>query len=153
MKNSSLWGGLLLHDFSLAWFVVELPLWKSSCLITLEIWSLVLNLVLLSLKSRLTKPWFHNIYWPYLDRFVVVFMDDILIYSKSQEEHGHHLHLSLQTLREHLEKFLSFLGFLDYGYLISFFFMIQYEILICFNILMNKGFLGWFLKGLKIAYL
>ena len=37
-----------------------LPLWKSSCLITLEIWSLVLNLVLLSSKSRLTKRWFHN---------------------------------------------------------------------------------------------
>ena len=37
-----------------------LPLWKSSCLITLEIWSLVLNLVLLSSKSRLTKPWFHT---------------------------------------------------------------------------------------------
>ena len=43
-------------DFSL-W----LPLWKSSCLIILEIWSLVLNLVLLSSKSRLTKPWFHNL--------------------------------------------------------------------------------------------
>ena len=84
----------------------------------------------------------NRIYQPYLDHFLVVFVDDILIYSKSQEEHGHHLHLSLQTLREHLEKFLSFLGFLDYGYLISFFFMIQYEILICFNILMNKGFLG-----------
>ena len=60
MKNSSLWGGLLLHDFSLAWFVFGLPLWKLSCLITLEIWSLVLNLVLLSSKSRLTKPWFHK---------------------------------------------------------------------------------------------
>ena len=45
----SLW-----HDLSL-W----LPLWKSYCLITLEIWSLVLNLILLSSKSRLTKPWFH----------------------------------------------------------------------------------------------
>ena len=67
MKNSSLWGGLLLHDFSLAWFVFELPLWKSSCLITLEIWSLVLNLVLLSSKSRLTKHWFHSFY-VYLNR-------------------------------------------------------------------------------------
>ena len=60
-KNSSLWGGLLLHDFSLAWFLFGLPLWKLSCLITLEIWSLVLNLVLLSSKSRLTKPWFHTL--------------------------------------------------------------------------------------------
>ena len=60
LKNTSLWGGLLLHDFSLAWFVFGLPLWKLSCQITLEIWSLVLNLVLLSSKSWLTKPWFHN---------------------------------------------------------------------------------------------
>ncbi|WJZ82891.1 hypothetical protein VitviT2T_002615 [Vitis vinifera] len=41
------------------------------------------------------------IYQPYLDPFVVVFVDDILIYSKSREEHGHHLHMTLQTLREH----------------------------------------------------
>ena len=41
------------------------------------------------------------IYRPYLDPFVVVFVDDILIYSKSREEHGHHLHMTLQTLREH----------------------------------------------------
>ena len=44
-------------DLSLWW-----PLWKSSCLITLEIESLVLNLVLLSSKPRLTKPWFHTFY-------------------------------------------------------------------------------------------
>ena len=42
----------------------------------------------------------NRIYWPYLDHFVVVFVDDILIYSKSREEHGHHLHMALQTLRE-----------------------------------------------------
>ena len=37
-----------------------LSFWKSSCLITLEIKSLVLNLGLLSSKPRLTKSWFHN---------------------------------------------------------------------------------------------
>ena len=42
-----------------------------------------------------------GIYQPYLDHFVVVFVDDILIYSKSREEHGHHLHMALQTLKEH----------------------------------------------------
>ncbi|PKA50671.1 RNA-directed DNA polymerase like [Apostasia shenzhenica] len=36
----------------------------------------------------------------YLDRFVIVFIDDILIYSKSPEEHTQHLHLVLQKLRE-----------------------------------------------------
>ncbi|KAJ1684803.1 hypothetical protein LUZ63_016193 [Rhynchospora breviuscula] len=37
----------------------------------------------------------------YLDSFVVVFIDDILIYFKSAEEHEHHLRLALQRLREH----------------------------------------------------
>ena len=36
----------------------------------------------------------------YLDRFVVVFIDDILVYSKSKEEHEEHLRQVLQTLRE-----------------------------------------------------
>ena len=42
----------------------------------------------------------NHIYRSYLDQFVVVFVDDIMIYSKSQEEHEQHLHLALQTLRE-----------------------------------------------------
>jgi hypothetical protein len=37
----------------------------------------------------------------YLDNFFIVFLDDILIYSKSEEEHEHHLRLVLQVLREH----------------------------------------------------
>ena len=37
----------------------------------------------------------------YLDKFVLVFLDDILIYSKNEEEHEKHLRLTLQLLREH----------------------------------------------------
>jgi hypothetical protein len=37
----------------------------------------------------------------YLDKFVVVFIDDILIYSKTKEEHEEHLRCVLQKLREH----------------------------------------------------
>jgi hypothetical protein len=37
----------------------------------------------------------------YLDKFMVVFIDDILIYSKDEEEHEKHLHLVLQKLRDH----------------------------------------------------
>ena len=43
----------------------------------------------------------HRVFQPYLDRFVVVFVDDILIYSKSEEDHEHYLRVVLQTLREH----------------------------------------------------
>ena len=36
-----------------------------------------------------------------MDKFVIVFLDDILVYSKSEEEHEHHLKMVLQVLREH----------------------------------------------------
>ncbi|KAL4563303.1 hypothetical protein LXL04_027343 [Taraxacum kok-saghyz] len=37
---------------------------------------------------------------PYLDKFVIVFIDDILIYSRSEAEHGRHLRLILELLRK-----------------------------------------------------
>ena len=43
----------------------------------------------------------NSVFMPELDKFVVVFIDDILIYSKNEEEHAHHLHIVLQRLREH----------------------------------------------------
>ena len=43
----------------------------------------------------------HRLFQPYLDRFIVVFVDYILIYSKSEEDHKGHLRIILQTLREH----------------------------------------------------
>ncbi|GKF58404.1 putative reverse transcriptase domain-containing protein [Tanacetum coccineum] len=40
---------------------------------------------------------------PYLDKFVIVFIDNILIYSKNKQEHGEHLKLILEFLKkEHL---------------------------------------------------
>jgi hypothetical protein len=42
----------------------------------------------------------NKFFMKYLDKFVVVFIDDILIYSRS-EEYEEHLHLLLQKLREH----------------------------------------------------
>ena len=40
------------------------------------------------------------IFWHFLDKFVVVFIDDILIYSRTQEEYAEHLRLVLGVLRE-----------------------------------------------------
>ena len=42
----------------------------------------------------------NRVFQPYLDRFFVVFIDDILVYSGNPEEHSEHLRIVLQTLRE-----------------------------------------------------
>jgi len=42
----------------------------------------------------------NRIFRPFLDKFVAVFIDDILIYSRTQEEHTEHLRLVLCVLRE-----------------------------------------------------
>ena len=42
----------------------------------------------------------NRVFKPYLDQFVIVFIDDILVYSKSREEHERHLSIVLQTLRD-----------------------------------------------------
>jgi hypothetical protein len=44
----------------------------------------------------------NRILHPFLDRFVVVFIDDILVYSKSEEEHAEHLRIVLGVLKENL---------------------------------------------------
>jgi hypothetical protein len=43
----------------------------------------------------------NNVFMDYLNKFVMVFIDDILIYSQSEEEHVDHLKMVLQRLREH----------------------------------------------------
>ena len=43
----------------------------------------------------------NSVFMPELDKFVVVFVDDILIYSKNQEEHTQHLRIVLTQLRKH----------------------------------------------------
>ena len=42
----------------------------------------------------------NRIFHPYLDQFVVVLIDDILVYSTDAQEHEHHLRIVLQILRE-----------------------------------------------------
>jgi hypothetical protein len=43
----------------------------------------------------------NSVFMPELDKFVVVFIDDILIYSQNKEEHAQHLRVVLTRLREH----------------------------------------------------
>ena len=43
----------------------------------------------------------NRVFQPYLDKFVVVFVDDILIYSQSEVEHEDHLRIVLHLLRDH----------------------------------------------------
>jgi hypothetical protein len=44
----------------------------------------------------------NKVFREYLEKFVVVFIDDILVYSKSEEEHEEYLRLVLQKLRDHM---------------------------------------------------
>jgi hypothetical protein len=43
----------------------------------------------------------NSIFMPELDKFVVIFIDDILVYSKSEEEHVEHLRIVLTHPRDH----------------------------------------------------
>jgi hypothetical protein len=42
----------------------------------------------------------NSIFNQYLDKYLLVFIDDILLYSKTKEEHEEHLEIVLQTLRK-----------------------------------------------------
>ena len=67
----------------------------------------------------------NKVFMEFLDKFVLVFIDDILVYSKNEEEHKEHLRLVLGNLREHqlyakfskCEFWLKEVGFL--GHVIS----------------------------------
>jgi hypothetical protein len=43
----------------------------------------------------------NKVFMEYLDKFIVVFIDNILVYSRSEEEHEYHLYLVLQKLQDH----------------------------------------------------
>jgi hypothetical protein len=43
----------------------------------------------------------NSVFMPELDKFIVVFINDILIYSKNEEDHAKHLSIVLQCLRDH----------------------------------------------------
>ncbi|KAA0050404.1 putative 22 kDa kafirin cluster [Cucumis melo var. makuwa] len=52
----------------------------------------------------------NRVFHPYLDQFVIMFIDDILVYSQSKEKHVEHLIIVLQTLRDR-ELYAKFKGF------------------------------------------
>jgi hypothetical protein len=61
----------------------------------------------------------NGVFQEYLDKFVIVFLDDILVYSKSEEYHDNHLRMVLQVLREHqlyakLRKYLFYQNIIHY---------------------------------------
>ena len=42
----------------------------------------------------------NRVFHPYLDQFVILFIDDILVYSKNVDDHAMHLQIVLQTLKD-----------------------------------------------------
>ena len=55
----------------------------------------------------------NRVFHPYLDQFVVVLINDIVVYSKYTQEHEQHLRIVLQILRE--KKLFSKLSKLIFG--------------------------------------
>jgi hypothetical protein len=47
------------------------------------------------------QTWWKSIFMPEMDKFVMIFIDDILVYSKNAEEHEQHLQVILQRLHDH----------------------------------------------------
>ena len=43
----------------------------------------------------------NRVFKPYLDRFVIIFIDDILVYSSNESEHEEYLRIVIGTLRKH----------------------------------------------------
>nr|GEV54209.1 retrotransposon protein, putative, Ty3-gypsy subclass [Tanacetum cinerariifolium] len=56
--------------------------------------------IFMDLMNRVCKP--------YLDKFLIVFIDDILIYSKNEQEHGEHLIAPILALPEGAEEFVAY---------------------------------------------
>jgi hypothetical protein len=63
---------------------------------------LVMSFGLMNVLAHFIYP-MNSIFMPELDKFVMVFIDDILIYLKSMKEHEEHLRIVLQRLREQRE--------------------------------------------------
>jgi hypothetical protein len=66
----------------------------------------------------------NGVFGEYLDKFVTMFLDDILIYSNSEEEYEKHLRLVLQVLRENklyakISKCIFYQKNIHWGHIIS----------------------------------
>ncbi|KAK8936851.1 hypothetical protein KSP39_PZI012537 [Platanthera zijinensis] len=61
---------------------------------------LVMSFGLTNVHSALMDM-MNRVFREYLDKFIIVFIDDILVYFKTREEHATHLRLTLSTLRQH----------------------------------------------------
>ncbi|KAL1531106.1 hypothetical protein AAHA92_33824 [Salvia divinorum] len=53
----------------------------------------------MDLRSAVFMDLMNRVFHPYLDKFVLVFIDDVLVYSKNEKEHEEHLRTTLETLR------------------------------------------------------
>ena len=53
----------------------------------------------------------NDIFQDFLDIFIIIYLDDILIYSKTQEDHDNHVRQVLQQLREFDRNQVEFLGY------------------------------------------
>ena len=67
----------------------------------IEIYEFVVIMFCLSNSLTTFMCLMNSIFIPYFDKFLLVFIDDILVYSNNEQEHEEHLRVVLQTLRDH----------------------------------------------------
>ena len=72
----------------------------------------------------------NKVFMEYLDRFVVVFIDDILIYSKSDSDHEEHLRLVLQIINSTPSLASASSGLARCHFLVILFLMVEYQLIL-----------------------
>ena len=81
----------------------------------MDFWTRYRHYEVLVMSFRLTNALvafmdiMNRVFKDYFDEFIIVFIDDIFIYSKSKPEHEEHLEITLRILKEHqlYDKFLN----------------------------------------------
>jgi hypothetical protein len=81
--------------------VRECDILKTAFILTYGLYEFMVMSLGLTIAPAYFLYMMNEVFMEYLDKSVMVFIDDILVYSRNEEEHEGHLHLVLQKLQDH----------------------------------------------------